>query len=460
MRGHRPWAREPWLAALVTVSLAACSRNLSLPPPPGPPGPGILYGRVVYALPGQSAKLPAKGATVELLGTGLSATADGDGAFLLEGITSAGGQLLVRFGLSGTGQATHQRLLDLGALGAGPGKQIGLGDVTVSENALLHGRALRADVPGSSGHGGTVVYVPQGPYTTYTGDDGSYQLRDLPSGTLSIAFFRIGYETDSVEDITLQAGQDFALRDRALSPSSGGGTVTPATISGHVSFSPPASAAGTIVVAVDGAGNSVTGSITSGGDFTVASVPPGVYQLGISQSGYLPALLPNLLVGPGQTLELPAAIVLTAIPAGGGGGCVAGAFCQPANLCRTGQVDCSTGSATCAEIANALDGTACGGGAVCQSGSCVPFCAAGGGCQPANACHLGVVICSVAGPVCSDTGSSQPNGTACGPSSVCTSGTCGPCSGASCGCTSACVRPKSPNRRRWFRKLSGFLGMQ
>jgi sugar lactone lactonase YvrE len=399
---------------------------------------------VVYALPGQSTKQPAAGAAVELLGAGLTATADKDGAFLLEGIASASGQLLLRFGVSGTGQATHQRLLDLGALGAGPGKQIGLGDVTVSENALLHGRALRGDVSAPSGHGGTVVYVPQGPYTTYTGDDGTYQLRDLPAGTLSIAFFRIGYQTVSVDAISLQSGQDFALRDQTLGLGAGGGSTAPATIGGHVSFNPPASAAGTSVVAVDGAGNSVAGSVTAEGDFTVAGAPAGLYQLTVAQAGYLPARLSNLLLAPGQTLDLPG-IVLVGVATGGGGACVAGAFCQPANLCRAGQVDCSSGSATCAELGNALDGTACGGGAVCSGGACIPFCVGGGGCQPANACHLGVVTCSAAGPVCSDTGSGQPNGTSCGPSSVCTSGACGPCSGASC-CTSACV-PANPCHR-------------
>lgn len=428
-------------AAAAALALCACSRDLSLPAPPPPPGPGTLYGRVVYSQPGSMEKVAAAGATVQVLGTTLAlATTDAQGRFLVSGITSSSGQLLVRFDPGATGVATHQLLVDLGNLGAGPGRQISLGDVVVSQNAALHGKVRRADVAAVGGHGGTVVYVPQGPFTTYTADDGTFQLSQLPAGTMSIAFFRIGYETLTLDGIALRAGEDFALRDQAIAPDVGG-SAAPAQVTGHVSFDPPTSAAGTSVVAVDGLGNTFAGTVAASGDFTVAALPPGLYQITASQLGYAAARLANVLVGPGQTLVLPG-IVLAETGAGGAGPlCVAGSACQPANLCRLGVVSCTGGVGACDDAGTAIDGTACGAGLVCAAGSCVPFCVGDGStCAPANACHVGVTVCTGSGAVCGDTGVNLPNGAPCAPGKVCSSGACVDCTGPGCGvCSTACV---------------------
>ncbi|HEY6459836.1 MAG TPA: hypothetical protein VIY73_06780, partial [Polyangiaceae bacterium] len=46
-----------------------------------------------------------------------------------------------------------------------------------------------------------------------------------------------------------------------------------------------------------------------------------------------------------------------------------------------------------------------------------------------NVCHTGVVDCSSGFPVCTDTGTSLANGTACSASSVCMGGVCNSCGG-------------------------------
>ena len=87
--------------------------------------------------------------------------------------------------------AVRQLALDLGELAAGPGRDVSVGDVLLGESATVHGRVRasdRAAMPG--GHKGTAVFVPEGPFATFTADDGSFTLSELPPGTLRLAFFR------------------------------------------------------------------------------------------------------------------------------------------------------------------------------------------------------------------------------------------------------------------------------
>ncbi|MCA1826902.1 MAG: carboxypeptidase-like regulatory domain-containing protein, partial [Myxococcales bacterium] len=151
---------------VIAVVLPACPRDLGLP---GPPAPGTIQGRVVYAVPGVVAPKAAAGATVTVLGSSLGTTADADGRFVIDGITSQQGSLLVQADLNGDNKPDRQILLSLAGIHAGLGRNIALGDVSIVENASIHGHVLRADVPDpKQGHGGTVVFVPQGPYTIYT----------------------------------------------------------------------------------------------------------------------------------------------------------------------------------------------------------------------------------------------------------------------------------------------------
>jgi hypothetical protein len=123
-----------------------------------------------------------------------------------------------------------------------------------------------------------------------------------------------------------------------------------------------------------------------------------------------------------------------------GGNCAGGGMaCMPSNPCLHGVVDCASGTPTCVSTGNLPDGTSCGMDQVCHAGTC-DACTQGAACTPSNACHTGTVDCTTGVPACQDTGTSVADGTACGASGICESGTCDPCgaSGQHCCAGSGC----------------------
>src|SRR5262249_35239458 len=90
--------------------------------------------------------------------------------------------------------------------------------------------------------------------------------------------------------------------------------------------------------------------------------------------------------------------------------CAAGSSCQPTNACKTGTTSCATGSPVCVESGNRANGTTCGTGMVCNTGSCAT-CSSGGTCTPTNPCHTGTLTCTTGAPTCSDSGANQTDGT-------------------------------------------------
>jgi len=434
-------------ALLATLVAAGCARDVSLPPPPGP---GTIQGRVVYAVPGQAERAPAQGARVAILSTSLGAIADAQGRFIVEGVTRSDGLLLVQADLSNPpdGVPDRQTLLDLAALKAGPGRDAVVGDVVVVENARVRGRALRQNVPGTSGHAGTMVFVPQGPFITQTADDGSYQLANLPEGRITLTFFRDGYEPAGIDGIALSAGQDLAVREVVLLPGTGPGAAQPGAIGGTVAFTPAtASPALAQVSAFPVTGAPLEAHPGSGGDFLFPSVAPGLYRVEVAQAGYTTAVVANVLVAPGQETRLAVQLVQNAPPPPPPPTppppvtCVAGAGCPLPNPCQIGAVSCATGSPICASIGNALDGVPCGSNQVCSAGACTLVCNAGASCSPANPCHAGQVSCSGGAATCGDSGTSLADGTPCGLNQVCTGGTC-----AACTAGLACPNPANPCR--------------
>src|SRR5258708_2190821 len=96
--------------AATLLFYCSCQRNLDVPEPAPPPGPGSRYGRVVYAKPGLSERLAAGGARISILGSSLQTTAKSDGTFLLGGITVSQGDLLFRYDSDADGAFDRQRL--------------------------------------------------------------------------------------------------------------------------------------------------------------------------------------------------------------------------------------------------------------------------------------------------------------------------------------------------------------
>jgi sugar lactone lactonase YvrE len=112
-----------------------------------------------------------------------------------------------------------------------------------------------------------------------------------------------------------------------------------------------------------------------------------------------------------------------------GGSCVAcqqDAPCNPSNECHNGKTDCTSGP-VCTDLqTNAPDGNACSanGGRYCQAGVCVP-CHAGDPCTlPGNACRIGTIACGATAPSCTGSGALAPDGSDCGSGRVCMTGSC------------------------------------
>jgi sugar lactone lactonase YvrE len=432
-------------SALLVMLLQACSRDLTVP---GPPAPGTVQGRVVYAVPGLTAPKAAAGASVSVLGTSLGTTTAADGRFLVEGITTDHGSLLVQADLDGDGKPDRQALLSLAGIHAGLGRNVALGDLSILENGSIHGRVSRADVPSATtGQGGTVVFVPQGPYTTYTGDDGSWRLDNLPAGSLSLTFFRDHYAPQGVDGIALRSGEDFPVGEITLHPSTGGGTVAQrGALSGQLIFSPVVGdASAATVEAFPLAGDPLPATVSAGGAFSFASVPAGLYRLEAALTGYSRAVAPNVFVGAGAQVVLAIAlarggVTITPPPVGPPPGCVAGARCDLPNPCQVGQVTCAGGSPFCGTIGNALDGIPCGPNLICSAGSCIAVCVGGASCRPpADPCKQGTVSCSSGAARCVAGADTMPDGTPCGHDQVCSAGACVGCvSGALCAGANPC----------------------
>ena len=88
-----------------------------------------MQGTLLYAVPGRTERRPAAGARVSLLGSGVEVVALESGRFLLAGVRSSEGQLLIQFDQDADGTFERQRVLELGDLGAGLGREVELGEV-------------------------------------------------------------------------------------------------------------------------------------------------------------------------------------------------------------------------------------------------------------------------------------------------------------------------------------------
>lgn len=269
---------------LLPVLLLSACLDTSLPGTPPPPGAGIVQGTVVWVEPGQGTVRPATGATLELLGVGVRSSATGETAtFSLTPVDSSTSPLLIRFDADGDGLQERQRVIDLAPLAAGRGKTITLGQVTVGNNGFVRGTIRRADVSGRTGHAGTAIVIPETPYFTYTGDDGSFLFDDLPQGLLRLATFREGYSSVS-EQVDIGAGTVVELAPRTISRLTGPRV---AKVQGRVLL-PDGTPADTVAVQLSSGASTTT---SSAGTYEFSDVPYGVFSVAFSKQGFLTAQL-------------------------------------------------------------------------------------------------------------------------------------------------------------------------
>lgn len=392
---------------LLLLSFAACSHDTELPPVPGP---GSVTGRVLLAEPGRVEKRPVEGAEVRVLGSGLATSTTPAGTFTLGGVEQTSGLLLVRVELGGV---TRQRVLQLADYDTGPRRQVNLGDLVIGENARVRGRALRGDLATSGGHGGTTVFVPAGPFTAITNDDGSYAFEQLPEGPLELAIFRAGYGPVAVGVLELRSGETAELRDVFLQRSA---TSEPGGLHGRLAFLPEAAGAGDAALRLTSPEATVAATVSDDGAFVFASVPAGLYRLVASRTGYTTLEVANVLVVSGQDSDV-GLVTLTTAPAfdagpppppppdAGSGDPDAGA---DAGTGDAGTMDAGTGGRLCTLQAD------CDMGQWCDRGRCVPLCVSNADCGFGRVCDLAVTRTCLTSCV-----GQCPAGQACSAANVC-----------------------------------------
>lgn len=284
------------LTCVVVLAVSGCV-DLQLPPIPGPPQPGTLTGRVLTAQPGRTAREPVQGVEVLLLGSSAISFTDASGSFSLTGITTRVGRVLFRFDGDADGAFEKQKLMTLQALEAGPGRNISLGDVLLGDNARLEGKVLRGDVAATRGHAGTLAFIPEGPFSALSADDGSFAFDQLPEGSVALSFFRVGYRGRDVGEVQLTSGQSMTMREVRLVPLESTAMPLMLQLSGRV-VSLPASSISAARVQVSSEGMAVrTVSVAESGEFTV-TLPEGLYALRVSLDGYREAIVSNVaLIG-------------------------------------------------------------------------------------------------------------------------------------------------------------------
>lgn len=284
------------VAAVVLLLSSACI-ELSLPDPPPPPGPGTIQGTAVYAVAGRAGYRPAGGARLTLLSTGSGTVAAADsGRFTLSNVRTSTGLLLFTVDLDGDGSVDRQRALDLATIGAGPGKNVALGDVVLSQNATVAGRVLRADNPLPTGHGGIAVFVPGAPYATATADTGDFVLENLPEGTVRLAFFLQGYGAES-RDVAARGGEESRVSTTKLERSSE--AATPATVTGVIRLDDGTPVANARVRFVSPTSTFVV-TTDANGVFSTTTMNATLYQVAIEADGVTSLRLYNVLLLPGM----------------------------------------------------------------------------------------------------------------------------------------------------------------
>ncbi len=278
--------------------LAGCVVDLELPPPPGP---ASLSGTLVYAIPGKTQLAPAVGATVELSNSSLRTVANEEGFFQLDRVSATKGTLVFRLDTNGDGKMDRQKNVDLAALGLRAGRDLNLGQVVLGRNASVNGKAVREDRRAvASGHGGSTVFVPEGPYATTTADDGSFVLAELPEGPLTLAVFRPGFEVASA-DVVLRSGEELRTQQLVLAVSTA--PLAKGTLQGRVVLEPPPQDAASAQVSLYVGGRVVSGGqAQADGTFHFDALDVGLYDLTVVRAGYQSSLTRNIYIQAGSNV--------------------------------------------------------------------------------------------------------------------------------------------------------------
>ncbi|MBK7858274.1 MAG: carboxypeptidase regulatory-like domain-containing protein [Archangiaceae bacterium] len=255
-----------------------------------------MTGLAVVATPGKTTLQPVEGALVEIAGAGRTRT-NAEGFFELSGLDGTRSTLRLAYDLDGDGTPDRQKTIDLTAFGFKRGRDVALGQVVLGRNAAVTGHLLRGDrAMAKSGHSGTVVFVPEAPFSALTADDGSFTLGELPEGPLTLSSFRAGFDPIG-QLLTLRAGEELRLADEVLPLA----TRVPgaATLAGtvHAGTRPAQSAQVTLFSSGQPRASAAT---SAEGAYRFEAVAAGLYDLTVVLDGFESVLLRNVFVTEGD----------------------------------------------------------------------------------------------------------------------------------------------------------------
>jgi len=139
-----------------------------------------------------------------------------------------------------------------------------------------------------------VEIISGGSGSDYTDDDGYYKITGLDEGYYDLKASKSGYESDTLHDVHVNAGQTTSGQDFHLSP-----ITQPGAIEGHVydSSGNPLKDAKVEIIS-GGSGSDCT---DDDGYYKITGLDEGYYDLQASKSGYESDTLSNVHVNAGQT---------------------------------------------------------------------------------------------------------------------------------------------------------------
>lgn len=214
-----------WGPSVVMACVVCGCLDTSLPAPSNTK-PGVIRATVQTIPSGREEPVPAVGATATLLDTPLTAKADADGRLILDGVTRSGGRLLLEFDADTDGVVDHSRVISLENALTGFGRDVNLGLIVLGRSSTVVGTVLLDDRRGSrAGHAGSDVVISGLAPVARTGDDGSFVLRAVPEGALTIEGRHEGYDS-ATEIVTVGSGEEVRVATIVLTPTpvaSGGG---------------------------------------------------------------------------------------------------------------------------------------------------------------------------------------------------------------------------------------------
>lgn len=278
--------------AVVLMGLVAC-RVLDIPPVQI----GAVRGRVAVVAP-TGEVVPAVGANIRFAGTSIATTSNEGGLFRLEPVLSTQGSLVVEYDPHQPGVSAKSRTFDFETWAIAPSHDVSLGDVLLGDPATVTGQVLLANVTEAAGQGGSIVVAAGTTTLAFSALDGTFTLRGVPEGRMSLTLMHTGYQTAHVTSFEVRAGEAVTLAPVTLVPSTATGS---GVIAGRLVSSSAAAVTGGVAEARGPEGKRY--EVGADGLFSI-SLTPGLYEFRLRLAAHSDLILHNLVVSPGATLSL------------------------------------------------------------------------------------------------------------------------------------------------------------